>query len=40
MSYDSERCSDCRFNCEGYCQVHQQHVNSDSKPCSDFEERT
>lgn len=39
MSYDHELCSDCRFNDEGFCTVHMQQINTDSKPCDDFEER-
>lgn len=34
-----ERCSECRFNQEGYCQVYQQKVNSDEKACEEFEEK-
>lgn len=33
-----DKCSDCRFNKEGYCQLHGQKVNSDKKACDDFEE--
>lgn len=40
MGCNSDKCSDCRFNQENYCELHQQRVDSDSKPCSDFEERT
>ena len=34
-----ETCADCRHNHDGYCDVYDQHVNSDSKPCDEFEER-
>lgn len=34
----SERCADCRFCKEGYCQINGEKVNPNSKACSDFEE--
>lgn len=34
-----DRCSDCRHNHEGYCDVKDTHVNSDNRPCPEFEER-
>ncbi len=35
----SERCSDCRHNQEGYCDVQGREVDSDKKPCPEFEEQ-
>lgn len=34
-----DKCSDCRFNEGGYCVINDSYVNSNSSPCSDFEER-
>lgn len=33
-----DRCSDCRFCLEGYCQIKEKNVNTDAKACADFEE--
>ena len=33
-----ETCADCRHNHEGYCDVTGQEVNSNKKPCPEFEE--
>ena len=34
-----DRCADCRHNHEGYCDVYGQKVDSNSSPCTEFEER-
>lgn len=33
-----DKCADCRFCSEGYCEIHECKVNTNKKACADFEE--
>lgn len=35
----SDKCSDCRFNKGGYCEIKDKEVSREWKACPDFEER-